>query len=387
MVRIDCLIFGYRKIEISPEFLSDATSILLRASIPSKINADGTITVRERDFLKIQGLFRGRFEFEYSEPLGIAGKYKCLHNKTAYISAIIISLTLIVFLSNLVWDIRIEGNANIPDSDIALRLSECGFQIGDLWALKDRSRIESDYLENDQRISWININRRGSVAYVSVIEREDKEETGDETPGYSNIVAATDCVIEEITVKRGTAAVKPGDAVKKGDILIIGVLPEESGGSFCAAEGSVLGRIGEQITVCVDRKYDQIIEKEKKICSITLNFFNFSLNIFKIYGNLTNNCDIIETEKAYSLFGKCRLPFSVSISYIPQHDYEATEYTDEELVQVASCRLDALVAARLCASDLLKIRSYGEFTEKGYSMSSDLVYLSEVTERMEFGTQ
>ena len=118
MVRIDCLIFGYRKIEISPEFLSDATSILLRASIPSKINADGTITVRERDFLKIQGLFRGRFEFEHSEPLGIAGKYKCLHNKTAYISAIIISLTLIVFLSNLVWDIRIEGNANIPDSDI-----------------------------------------------------------------------------------------------------------------------------------------------------------------------------------------------------------------------------------------------------------------------------
>ena len=384
MVRIDCLIFGYRKIKISPETLSVATSVLLRASIPSRINADGTLTVRERDFLKIKDLFKGRIEFEHSEPLGLFGKYKCLPYKTAYFSAIFLSFFLILFLSNFVWDIRIDGNVNIPDSDIALRLSECGFQIGDFWGAKDRSRIESNYLESDGRISWININRRGSVAYISVIEKEDKEEIDSEISGYSNLVATADCVIEEITVKRGTAAVKPGDVVKKGDILIIGILPEEVGGAFCAAEGSDLGRINEQITVCVDRKYDEIVEKEKKIYSITLNFFKISINIFKLYGNLTDKYDIIDTEKTYSLFGKCRLPLSVSIKYIPDYSFEEMEYTDEELVGVASSRLDALTAIRLCASDLLKIRSYGEFTEEGYLMSSDIVFLSDVTERMEF---
>ena len=383
MVRIDCLIFGYRKILIPPEKLSLATSILLRASILSSIGSNGTLIVRERDVAKISELFNGRIDFECSEPLGLVGRCKRINNKIAYAVATVISTVLIIFLSNLVWDVRIEGNLNIPDSDIILRLSECGLGIGDLWPTMDRSRIESKYLENDERISWININRRGSVAYVSVLENENKEESDGELLGYSNIVAAEDCVIEEITVKRGIAAVKPGDAVKKGDILIIGVMPAEAGGAFCAAEGSVLGRVSEQISVNVDRKYDKKTEKGKDIRSITLNFFKFSLNIFKIYGNLTNNCDIIKTEKTYSLFGKCRLPFSVSIDFIPQYSYEAAEYTDEELVSVASARLDALTTARICLSDLLKIKSHGRFTEEGFTMSSDIVYLTNVAERVE----
>ena len=37
---------------------------------------------------------------------------------------------------------------------------------------------------------------------------------------FSNIVADRDGIIEEITVKKGYATVKPGDVVKKGDILI-----------------------------------------------------------------------------------------------------------------------------------------------------------------------
>ena len=60
MVRIDCLIFGYRRIRISPEDLSLASSILIRAAVSSRIDHDGTVIIRERDFGKIQGIFKGR---------------------------------------------------------------------------------------------------------------------------------------------------------------------------------------------------------------------------------------------------------------------------------------------------------------------------------------
>ena len=43
------------------------------------------------------------------------------------------------------------------------------------------------------------------------------EETG-------HIVAARDGIVAELTVKSGTAMVRPGDVVKKGDILIGGVI-------------------------------------------------------------------------------------------------------------------------------------------------------------------
>ena len=387
MVGIDCLVFGYRKIKISPEDLSKATSILLRSAITSRINSDGTLIVRERDIIKISDLFKGRVVYKYSKPLGLYGKLKLIPHKGAYISAIVISLLLIYALSNFVWDIRIEGNGSIPSSEIKLGLMECGLAVGDFWPFVERSQVESKFSDIEDRISWININRRGSVAYVKIIERDASEEKEEDELFFSNLVSAYNCIIEEITVKSGTAVVKPGDVVKKGDILIVGVLPEESGGGFCSAEGSVVGRINESICSFVDRKYEKITQKTKKIYSISINFFKFSLNIFKIYGNLTHKCDIIDTEKTYSLFSDNRLPFSISVKYIPEYETNEALYSDDELIKVASARLDALTASRLYLSDLLKIKSQGEFTEDGYLISSEIVYLSEVAERKGFNVK
>jgi sporulation protein YqfD len=384
MVGIDCYIFGYRKIKIPPEKLSEATSVLLRGSIPSRINSDGTFMIRERDFNKMSALFNGRIEFLHSKPLGLYGKYKLLKHKAIYISAIIISFTFIFVLSNFVWDIRIEGNEQITTAQIKNELSECGLSVGDFWPLIKRGIVESKFAEKEDRISWININRRGSVAYVKVIEREDNNKEEEAEGKYSNLVSAYDCVIEEITVNCGMAVVKPGDVVKKGDILIIGVMPQESGGGFCSAEGRVVGRINESITAQVNRKYDKTTYNDNKIYSVDINFLNFSINIFKLYGNLTGMCDIIETEKTYSLFWGRRLPFSISIKYISEVEKQESIYSDEELVKIASSRLDALTASRLYLSDLLKVKSFGEFTEDGYLIGSDIVYLSEVSERSEF---
>lgn len=385
MVRIDCLIFGYRRLKIDPEFLSEATSILLRSSIPSRISSDGTVTIRERDFLKTQALFQGRISFTHSEPLGFYGKIKKLPHKITYGISFIISAMIVVSLSGLVWDIRVDGNVNLTDSEIAVGLSDCGFSVGDFWGRINRSEIESKYLEMEDKISWININKRGTVAYISVIEKEiNSEKENPSSLFYSNVVAASDCVIEEITVKRGTAVVGPGDVVKKGDLLISGVLPIESGGGFCSAEGTVIGRVSESVTVNIDRNYEKKTRIDKKLYSCSINFFKFSLNIFKIYGNLTNSCDIIENEITYSLPGGHKLPFSVSLKYIPEYSLDQSVYTDEELVRIASDRLDALMASRLATSDLLKIKTYGEFTEKGYVMRSDITFLCEVGEMWKF---
>lgn len=385
MVRIDCLLFGYRKIRIDPEKLSTATALLLRLGIPSRFNPDGTITVRERDFAKIYRIFSGRFEFSFSETLGIYGRIKSVKHKKAVLCALVVSLFMSAFLSALVWDVRIEGNENIPSAKIVKELSECGFEIGDLWFLVDRSKVETIFLLKNDEISWINVNRRGSVAYVKIIEKKDE---GDDAPmpsvEYSNIVASADCVIEEITVASGIALVKPGDTVKKGDLLISGVLPTELGGGFCCAKGDVIGRVSDKVSVNIQREFQMKQEKSNKLYSLGLNLFNFSINIFKLYGNLTEGCDIIEVKKSLSLSEKSKLPFSLTVNYLPTYETTPSQYTDEQLVAVASSRLNSLMAARLALCDLVRMRTYGEFTESGYEMSCDMVFLTEVGETMAF---
>jgi hypothetical protein len=216
------------------------------------------------------------------------------------------------------------------------------------------------------------------VAYVSLIEKEPQSEIESTLVSSSNIVAKRDSVIEEITVKKGNSAVKTGDTVTKGDLLILGALAGAKEGEFCRAEGQVIGRVSDTICVEVDRSYVKKQLVAKRLCKIQINIFKISINIFEMYGNLTNRYGIIENEKEYSLPGDKKLPFSISLTYIPLYEEKTLEYTDEELVAIASDRLKVETALILSSGDLIKISTRGEFTEGGYIMSSDIVYLAEI---------
>jgi len=383
MVRIDFYIFGYRRVKLTHDTLSYAVSILLRSRIPTVTDGGFTLLVKERDFQRSKELL-AHLEPELSEPLGFFGIIKRYPHKLGLSAGLCVSLLLIILSSLLVWDVRIEGNSDVPESTVEEMLEECGFGVGRLWLLSDRSAIETELLKSTDRITWVNINKRGTVAYVKIIESEPDAHSAPESPvAYSNVVATADCVIEEITVTRGTAEVAVGDVVRRGDILISGLIPIDAGGGLCRAEGVVIGRIFETVTVDVSREHEKLTEKSRELKDLELEIFNFKINIFKKYGKVEDKCDIIEEINSYSLLGGPKFPFAIIKSYITEDSYEMRSYSDEELVRVASARLSSALAEKLLDSDLLKRKTYGAFNENGYSISSDIVYLTAVSEEKE----
>ena len=60
------------------------------------------------------------------------------------------------------------------------------------------------------------------------------------------------------------------------------------------------------------------------------------------------------------------------------------EYSDDEMVKLVSDRLNLFVNQRLRSADLLKIKTFGGFTDDGYSMRSEILLLCEVGENIEF---
>ena len=387
MERVDKLIFGYRRIKVPAERLSRITARLLRRGIQTSLSSDGTFTVRERDIAQVKAALLDT-EYEVSQTLGALGWYKRLRCKGAIFAALIFSAILMLLSENTVWDVRVEGNETLPDAAIVKTLEECGFSVGDSWLFTDRSEVETSVLNLSEDIAWININRRGSVAYVVVAEKAKGEPEEDASPsGYSNVVAAVDCVIEEITVYSGKAMVKSGDAVKKGDLLIAGVLPTEGGGGFCKASGSVIGRISDTVSVEVSRSYTEKTKVGEKLISLNLKFFKLNANIFKSYGNLPEECDIIEEISTVSLFGKCRLPLETHATYLAEYDYTDAVYSDTELVKIATARLNSATATRLTMATLVKIKTNGEFTDRGYLMSNDITFTAEVGTDVSFSAE
>jgi len=384
-VKADRLILGYRLIKCEDGFAGKAVSLLLGGGIIADVSSEGVITVRERDLSCAVSLLSGRVRFTVGPPLGALGRLRRIECKAGIAIGALFSVIIAVLLSLLVWDVRVEGNVSIPDSEIIRMLEEEGFGVGTLWHRADRSDIENGVLKENGNISWINVNRRGTVAYVRVAESENGAEGGEaEKGGYANIVATRDCIIEEITVTRGTALVKRGDVVREGEILIEGLLPEESGGGFCYAEGTVTGRATESLGVNVERSFTEMTVKKERLFGFSLEIFNFPINILKKYGNSDEVYDIIKEIRTYALFGGARLPVSLTLEYERVYSGKEVQRTDTELTAIARQRMNALLAKSLAASDLIGIKSEGRFTDDGYSMTSRVVFLCEVGEVLEF---
>ena len=383
--RLDLFVFGYRKIEVPLDFLGRAASLLLSSGISARILPDGSIYLRERDFQKCRKMLGGRVRYTYSELLGIPGIYSRIGCKMGILVGCVCSLLLTLFLSGLVWDVRIEGNFTVPDVAITEALEEAGFTVGSRWNKSDLSSLEVEALSLCSDISWININRRGTVAYVSVIEKDGDEADEDTQTGkYANIIASDDCIIEELRVVKGTAEVKVGDAVKKGDLLISGVLSDSANGGLCYAEGIVIGRVGDSVTVNTEREYERIVPETPRVCRVRIKIFKFPINIFKNSRNFDNKCDIIKDIDGFSLFGRGKLPIEIVTEYCVPHRSTSESYNDKELVSLTSSRLTESLSRALGNADLVRIRTTGEFTDTGYLMRADIVYLKDVSHTLEF---
>ena len=381
MVRLDMLIFGYYEIYIEPQYLYKASDLFLKNGISLSINPSGKILIPARIFKSVKTILEGKIEFKASQMKGLCGFLNKNKKRLGALIALITVCILIVISGDTVWDVRIDGApAEIADNIID-ELSKAGLTVGKRWSALDLSKIEAETLRSSESAAWLNINRRGSVAYVVV--KEKIIHTPKPSPeGYASIVAERDCIIEEIIGRSGYAVVKKGESVSKGDVLISGVIPSELGGGFCYADGEVTGVYTDEVEVFVGKEKSEKRYGEQKLVTSTVNFFGFDINIFKNYGQSQSEYDIIKEKKDLSL-GK-KLPISITRVYNVPFEVVTLPLTEKETVELASIRLREELSAFLSDKEARKIKTSAEFTEDGYRMVCEIVACADVAKKTEF---
>ena len=375
-MRARLFVFGYREITVEKERVKDLLKLMLRLGITAEVSEDGTVVVGERDYKKLLK-YSKNLSFVSAGRKGLPARIiKAVRVKGALIGAVL-AILINLFASLFVWDVRVEGIENISEASLLLRLEEAGLSVGSLWYGIDKNRLEAAVLADNGDLAWLTVNRRGSVAYVKVIESSEHKELSDIYEA-GNIVADRDCIIESISVERGSAAVKVGDVVRKGDLLISGITDTPGGTVIEQARGEVAGRAVRQLSMLVPRSETVYDTERGKIRSLSLKLFNFKLNIFKKYRNSEQRYDIIEAEKEFVLFGNRKLPISLQYSYPVFKEDRVVEYSETELVKIAESRMAGALYALFGESDIMGIKSHGEFTADGYSCYSEVTYVTEV---------
>ena len=81
------------------------------------------------------------------------------------------------------------------------------------------------------------------------------------------------------------------------------------------------------------------------------------------------------------------MPLELSSSYVTVAQTEPRSYSDAELVRICSARLQSSTLSRIVGAELVKIRTFGDYTDSGYKMYSDIVFLAQVGEKLPFDTE
>lgn len=193
------------------------------------------------DLKKLRSLARGcalrvRINSKHGFPMFTKG----VRHNAVFVSALAIMLVTLAVLSTRLWFISVE-TAGVPEVDIISALSDMGIVVGT--ARKDINCSDiANALDLDPRITNARVLLKG-VTLTVVLSETGGSAVGLPEDAPANVYADKDCVITYLSVISGDAAVSAGQAVKTGDLLIMGDLSSKKEGLRVRADGVIYGEV------------------------------------------------------------------------------------------------------------------------------------------------
>ena len=329
-------IIGYLNIEVEGVFVErfinmcKAKQILLW-NIKMKEEVKIYTNIRIKDYKSIRKIAKKtNTKIKIRKKCGmpfIFNRYK--KRKILGIILILVFLVL-VFLSNFIWNISITGNTQIPSQEILEGLKKEGLKIGTFKKNIDLNKVINNIRLNNNDIAWIGIKIKGTNAIVNIKERKQAPEVINENE-YCNIIADKDGLITEINVQNGTAAVKIGDIVKKGDLLVNGYLEGKyTGIRYVHAISNIKAKVWYSKKNKVYLNQQILTPTGKTETKYTLKMNNFKINFYKTLSKF-QNYDKISESKKIKLFSNFYLPIEIIKTTNKEQKIENVTFTKEEL--------------------------------------------------------
>ncbi|MFD0715088.1 sporulation protein YqfD [Paenibacillus sp. GCM10027626] len=151
-------------------------------------------------------------------------------------------------LSSLVWTVEVTGVESISEEQVLKAAHEEGlypFQ----WSfrLADTDMLSKKLSQKIPGVAWVGVEKKGTKVSIKVVESTKPEDKPLLSPRH--LVATTDAVVTDIMAETGRPLVKRNARVKKGDILISGILGDENNTMYVIAQGEVKGLVWHEYNI------------------------------------------------------------------------------------------------------------------------------------------
>lgn len=182
-----------------------------------------------------------------AHPIRLSALLAFLKRRPGLLIGCAAALALVLTLSRFVWRVELHG-AGAYQADMRAYLEEIGCGVGTPRASVDASALEKRLTYRYPEIAWFHAYVSGMTLVVDVSHGVAMPELPSHEP--ADVIALRDGVVDSVRVYAGTAQVRAGDTVRRGQVLIRGEERREDGTTESVhAFGEVIARCWHTETV------------------------------------------------------------------------------------------------------------------------------------------
>lgn len=311
---------------------------------------------------------------------GFCGAARRCGRHPGVLVGVVLSLLLYVLLGGVIWEVRIVGDADVDEDRIRTELAAVGLYEGARVDALDPDRIVTDLLSEDGGIAFATVHLRGVVAEVELIV---KDAHGEDPPRMEpcNLVAARDAVVTDLTVYCGEAAVRVGETVAAGDLLVSGVLTDIGGTRLLPASAVVMGRVTDTLEIEVPLVTERQVVTASRLSSLSLTIFGHPWTI-----GAESGADHTRERRLY-LFDRLRLPILVRSGYRVETETSALVRAPSEAEAIAREELKRRLSILLADGALDHCETAVTVTDTALRLSAQVIYETNIAKALAFETQ
>lgn len=244
----------------------------------------GTIlVVSDTDYQKILDI-KTSYEIVVLNRYGFVKMQYLFHKYFIFLLGIVFFLLVNVILSKVIFSVEVVHSNQMIRDLIYSDLEEFGikkyhFKVG---YQKKEEIVEAILKKETEHIEWLEIEEVGTRYVIRVEQRKKNKEEKNCKP--RSIVAKKDAMILDIVAEQGEVVTKKFDYVKKGDVLISGLIynKEEIVSKKCAI-GKVFGEVWYRINLEIPKHYYEEKVTGKKKSQVEIYFLNKTYHLFHHY--------------------------------------------------------------------------------------------------------
>lgn len=255
-MNIPTMIFmrGYLKLTVRGEHVEAFINAVAEAGTPIwDVRPTGTHSAEFKlllnDFKGLRPLLkRTGCRTRILERHGLPFRALRLLKRKVFVVGVVMFFAILMTLSSMVWNVSVEGNETIASEDVLEAAKQEGvYPYQWIFRLKSLDKLSTDLTTRLPGTSWVGVERNGTSIQIQVVEASVPKKPELLSPRH--LVSTSDAVVTHIYAEKGLPKVQINSRVKKGDILISGVLGDQENAKSVVAKGEVKGLVWHEYQI------------------------------------------------------------------------------------------------------------------------------------------